>query len=187
MIGEASGIVPDRGLNILYRVTLNTLGKLTDDGLTKNNYSSAQQLANTRLSASTPKGILAGMVVAVGAVSGTIVAGNGGNGSADSLTPVGIAENNAVGYPYESSSGVGSGKCPYINGSGSVVATDLYETANVNAADLTVGYTSGALLYCSANGLLTPAADTARGGTVIGVILTAPSTSDPFMVVQMRI
>ena len=183
MIGEASGIVPDRGLNILYRVTLNSLGKLTDDGLTKNNYSSAQQLANTRLSASTPKGILAGMVVAVGAVSGTIVAGN-----AETLTVVGIAENNAVGYPYESSSGVGSGKCPYLCGSGSVFATDLYETAKASdATDITAGYTPGALLYCSVNGLLTNSADSGEGTTVIGVVLTAPSTSDPFMVVQMRI
>ena len=127
MIGEASGIVPDRGMNILYRVTLNSLGKLTDDGLTKNNYSCAQQLANTRLSASTPKGILAGMVVAVGTVSGTIVAGN-----AETLTPVGIAENNAVGYPYESMSGVGSGKVPYLCGAGSVFATDLYETQSAD-------------------------------------------------------
>lgn len=182
MIGEASGIVPDRGLNILYRVTLNTLGKLTDDGLTKNNYSNAQQLANTRLSSSTPKGILAGSVVAVGAVSGTIVAGN------TTLTPVGIAENNAVGYPYESSSGVGSGKCPYLSGAGSCFATDLYETAQqTTGADITAGYTPGALLYCSENGLLTVTADTGKNSTVIGVILTAPSTSDPFMVVQMRI
>jgi hypothetical protein len=189
MIGEASGIVPDRGMNILYRVTLNSLGKLTDAGLTTNNYSSTQQTANTRLSSSTPKGILAGMVVAVGTVSGTIVICTGGNGSADTanVTPVGIAENNAVGYPYESMSGVGSGKVPYLAGSGSCFATDLYETANVNGVDLTAGYVPGALLYCSANGLLTPAADTARGGTVIGVVLTAPSTSDPFMVVQMRI
>jgi len=184
MIGEASGIVPDRGLNILYRVTLNSLGKLTDDGLTKNNYSSAQQLANTRLSASTPKGILAGMVVAVGAVSGTIVAGN-----AETLTVVGIAENNAVGYPYESSSGVGSGKCPYLSGAGSCFATDLYETATAAGgnADITASYTPGALLYCSVNGLLTNSADSGEGTTVIGVVLTAPSTSDPFMVVQMRI
>ena len=183
MIGEASGILPDRGLNILYRVTLNTLGKLTDDGLPKNNYSNTQQVANTRLSASTPKGILAGMVVAVGAVSGTIVAGN-----ADTLTVVGIAENNAVGYPYESSSGVGSGKCPYLSGTGSCFATDLYETGRASdGADITAGYTPGALLYCSQNGLLTNASDTTKGTVVIGVLLTAPSTSDPFMVVQLRI
>ena len=153
MIGEASGIVPDRGMNILYRVVLNSLGKLTDDGLTHNNYSSTQQTANTRLSASTPKGILAGMVVAVGTVSGTIVVGDGA--TTDVNTPVGIAENNAVGYPYESMSGVGSGKVPYLCGSGSCFATDLYETADTNGDDMTAYYLPGAKLYCSPNGLLT--------------------------------
>jgi hypothetical protein len=180
-------------MNILYRVTLNTLGKLTDDGLTHNNYSTGQQTANTRLSSSTPKGILAGMVVGVGTTSGTIVVGNGA-ANADANTPVGIAENNAVGYPYESSSGVGSGKCPYLSGSGSVFATDLYETADTAAADTTANYTPGCKLYCSPNGLLTNGllangSDNAagHGATVIGVCLTAPSTSDPFMVVQLRI
>lgn len=191
MIGEASGIVPDRGMNILYRVTLNTLGKLTDDGLTQNNYSSPQQVANTRLSSSTPKGILAGSVVAVGTVSGTIVAATGGNGTPpvdnSNVTPVGVAENNAIGYPYESSSGVGSGKCPYLSGSGSVFATDLYETALPTGLAYSTGFVPGCLVYSSANGLLCPAEDKARGGTIVGVVLTAPTTTDPFMVVQMRI
>lgn len=188
MIGEASGIVPDRGMNILYRVVLNTLGKLTDDGLTKDNYASAenstQSAANTRLSSSTPKGILAGMVVSVGSTSGTIVAANGSN------TPVGIAENSAVGYPYESMSGVGSGKVPYLSGAGAVFATDLYETANAAGAAIT--YSPGDYLYTSENGLLINLTPTAEGigspdDTIIGVVLTAPSTSDPFMVVQSRI
>jgi hypothetical protein len=191
MIGEASGIVPDRGMNILYRVTLNSLGKLTDAGLTQNNYSSTQQTDNTRLSSSTPKGILAGSVVAVGSVSGTIVACNGdGKGVIPNVTantPVGIAENNAIGYPYESSSGVGSGKCPYLHGSGSVFATDLYETANVGGSDISADYNPGDALYSSENGLLTVTEDTGKGADVIGIVLTAPSSTDPFMVVQMRI
>ena len=73
MIGEGSGIVPDRGLNILYRTTLNTLMNLTEDGLTKDNLATNQAQANSRLGADTPKGILAGAVLAVGAVSGTVV------------------------------------------------------------------------------------------------------------------
>ena len=181
MIGEASGIVPDRGLNILYRVTLNSLGKLTDDGLTKNNYSSTQQTTNTRLSSSTPRGILAGMVVAAGTVNGTIVACD------QTMQPLGVAENNAVGYPFESSSGVGSGKCPYLSGAGSCFATDLYETQSAATGDITAAYTPGALVYSSTNGLLTNASDSVKGSVAIGVVLTGPSTSDPFMVVQMRI
>jgi hypothetical protein len=101
---------------------------------------------------------------------------------------VGIAENNAIGYPYESSSGVGSGKVPYLSGAGSCFATDLYETAKASdASDITAGLVPGAKLYTSVNGLLTTATDSSYGSTVIGVILTAPSSSDPFMVVQMRI
>lgn len=186
MIGEASGIVPDRGLNILYRVTMNTLMNLDSHGLTHDNYSSDQQVANTRLSADTPKGILAGAVVGVGAatVSGVIrLAAN----AAATYTPLGIAINNAVGYPYESSSGVGSGKCPYLHGSGTVFATDLYETSNV-AGNAVLTYTPGLPLYASANGLLvnaTGAADTSMG--VVGIVLIPPSASDPFMVVQLRI
>lgn len=188
MIGEASGIVPDRGMNVLLRVTLNTLGKLTDAGLTQDNYASApnstQAQANTRLSTSTPKGVLAGMIVSVGTTSGTIVAATGAN------SPVGIAVNNAVGYPYESMSGVGSGKLPYAAGAGTVFATDLYETANAAGAAIT--YSPGEYLYASANGLLINLTPTAEGiaspdDTIIGVVLTAPSTSDPFMIVQLRI
>ena len=184
--GENSGIVPDRSLNVLYRTTLNTLGKLTEAGLTQSNTTgNAQKTANTRLGTDTPTGILAGSVVAVGTESGTIVAAVGDTGFGGTAnTPVGIALNSAVGYPYESSSGVASGKVPYIHGAGSVVATDIYETRNkAAAADLV--YASGDKLYASENGLLTNEAG--AEGTVIGVCLSAPSSSDPFMVVQMRI
>lgn len=188
MIGEASGIVPDRSMNVLERVVQNTLGKLTDAGLTQDNYLGAnnttQSAANTQLSANTPKGVLGGMVVSVGTTSGTIVQANGSN------SPVGVALNNAVGYPYESMSGVGSGKLPYLSGAGSVFAVDLYETANAAGAAIT--YSPGDYLYTSENGLLinlTPTAESISSpdDTIIAVVLTAPSSSDPFMVAQMRI
>jgi hypothetical protein len=179
MIGEASGLAPDRGLNILYRVSMNTLMNLTDADLTQVNYSTAvpQQLANTRLSANTPKGLLAGSVVMAGTVAGTVVACDA------SHQPLGVVINNAVGYPFESSSGVASGKCPYLHGSGTVFTTDLYETAEVGGAALIIPYAAGVLLYSSVNGLIT----TVAGTLAIGVCLIAPSASDPFMVVQMRI
>jgi hypothetical protein len=178
MIGEASGLAPDRGLNILYRVTMNSLMNLTETDLTQNNYSSAQQLANTRLSASTPKGLLAGSVVKCSTTAGAVDA-CGATG-----VPVGVVINNAVGYPFESSSGVASGKCPYLHGSGTVFSTDMYETAEVGGAVLTIPYSAGISLYCSVNGLLTTVSG---GGAVVGICLIAPSASDPFMVVQMRI
>jgi hypothetical protein len=116
-------------------------------------------------------------VVSVGA-SGTVV-----RSAAADTDVVGIVVNNAVGYPYESSSGVGSGKCVYLHGASSVFTTDLYETRNAaNSADL--AYSAGDLLYASQNGLLT---NQSGGGTIVGVVLIAPSTTDPFMAVQMRI
>lgn len=180
MIGEGSGIVQDRGLNILYRVTLNTLMNLTDDGLTRNNYSGTQALANTRLSADSPKGILAGQVVKVGTVSGTVVIATGASGE----VPVGFAINNAVGYPFESSSGVGSGKCPYIHGTGTVFSTDLYETTYANGSTPCV-FNPGTKLYVSANGML--CTEQLNSQSAVAVVLIAPSATDPFMAVQSLI
>jgi hypothetical protein len=187
MIGEGSGIAPDRGLNILYRVTMNTLMNLTDDGLTRDNYgANNQSLANTRLSADSPKGILAGQVVCVGTVSGTVVACTGTNAASTVLVgrPVGVAINNAVGYPFESSSGVGSGKCPYIHGSGTVFSTDLYETFAQDGTTPIV-FTAGAAIYVSQNGMFTTVANSTS--FVVGVVLIAPSATDPFMAVQLTI
>jgi hypothetical protein len=188
MVGEGSGIAPDRGLNILNRVTMNTLMNLTDAGLTRDNYgANVQSLANTRLSADTPKGILAGQFVCVGAVSGTVVACTGTNAAPSVLVgrPVGVAINNAVGYPFESSSGVASGKCPYLHGTGTVFSTDLYETCTQAGAGAPITYTPGALLYVSQNGLISSAADSLS--ILVGIVLIAPSATDPFMVVQLSI
>jgi len=88
--------------------------------------------------------------------------------------------NNAVGYPYESSSGVGSGKCVYLHGASSVFTTDLYETAGLAGG----AWAAGNSVYSSANGFLT---NNNGGGTLLGVVLIAPSATDPFMAVQMRI
>ena len=185
MIGEASGLAPDRGLNILYRVSMNTLMNLTDTDLTQNNYSTGQQTNNTRLSANTPKGLLAGSIVKAGTVAGTVLACT----AAAADYPLGVVINNAVGYPFESSSGVASGKCPYLHGCGTVFSTDLYETSLV-AGGVTVvtAYAAGLPLYVSPNGLLTTMTGGVEGGDiVVGIVLIAPSASDPFMVVQMRI
>jgi len=169
MIGEASGIVPDKGLNIMYRGTLNSYGNINDAGLTEAN---GTNNGSARITADTPAGILAGMVVSVNS-DGVIVKSAGTSADAE----VGIAVNAAVGYAFESSSGVASGKVPYLCGTGSMYATDLYEddVASANA---------GSLVYASTDGLLT-ITDTAV--TVIGVILKAATTIDPFIVVQSRI
>jgi hypothetical protein len=154
---------------------------LTDAGLTRNNYgANTQATANTRLSANTPNGILAGQLLKVGTVSGTVVIATGASGE----VPVGVAINNAVGYPFESGSGVGSGKAPYAHGTGTVVSTDLYETF---AADATtpMTYSPGAKLYVSQNGMFSTTQ--LNSGLVVGVVLIAPSATDPFMVIQLTI
>ena len=187
MVGEGSGIVPDRGLNILYRVTMNTLMNLTDAGLTRDNYgANARSTANTRLSADTPKGILAGQFVCCSTTAGAVVACTGSNIDASVLIgkPIGVAINNAVGYPYESSSGVGSGKCPYLHGSGTVYSTDLYETYDY-LGTTAITYAAGNIVYCSGNGFITNVSDSV--GYMLGVILIAPTTTDPFMVVQLTL
>lgn len=181
MVGEGSAIAPDRGLNILYRATMNTLMNLTDAGLTRDNYgANTQATANTRLSADTPKGILAGQVVKVGTVSGTVIAATG----AASEAPVGVAINNAVGYPFESSSGVASGKCPYIHGTGTVFSTDLYETFEADAVTV-VTFTPGAVVYVSQNGMF--CTEQLNSQPAVGIVLIAPSATDPFMVIQLTI
>jgi hypothetical protein len=160
---------------------------LTAEGLTRDNYgANAQSLANTRLGPDTPKGILAGQIVTAGTTNGTVVACTGTNVAATVLVgrPIGVAINNAVGYPFESSSGVGSGKCPYVHGSGTVISTDLYETVEQDGTT-PITYTPGAVLYCSQNGMFSTVADSV--GYVVGVVLIAPTATDPFMVIQLTI
>jgi hypothetical protein len=102
--------------------------------------------------------------------------------------PLGVAINNAVGYPFESSSGVGSGKCPYIHGSGTVFSTDMYETCTQAGAAAPITYSAGSILYVSQNGLISNAVSTAPTGVAayaVGICLIAPSATDPFMVVQL--
>jgi len=181
MVGEGSGIVPDRGLNILLRVSMNTILNLTDAGLTATNTCYNPTAADVRITSDTPTGVLAGQVVMCGTVNGTALKSDGTG------APLGVAINNAVGYSYESMSGVGSGKLPYLHGAGSVFSTDLYEVYNSDGATA-LTYAAGNVLYVSANGNLTNQASIgALDQTFIGVVIVAPTATDPYMVVQMRI
>ena len=181
--------VPDTHCDVLYRQTYNTLGTITDAGLTQDNrVGNAQKANNTRLTTSTNKGILAGSVVAV-AGDGTI-GPCAGDSSAVADKAVGIAVNDALGNAYESSSAVASKRVVYAHGSGSVFKTDIYETkATDGTANVT--YTAGDFLYASQNGLLTNTSGMDNTNltysTLIGIVLDAPSSSDAYMIVQMRI
>jgi hypothetical protein len=181
-----SNPTPDTHLEVLYRQTYNTYGQITAVGLTQDNrIGNGQKTGNQRLTAATPKGILAGSVVAV--------AGDGLIGPCTDMTSafdkaVGIAVNNALGNPYESSSAVASNKVVYAHGTGTVIRTDLYEY--VDMTGVTVQYTAGDKMYSSQNGLLTNAAGndgSVSNSTLVGILLQKPSATDPYMAVQLRV
>jgi len=187
-----SNPVPDTHCDVLYRQTYNTYGQITTEGLTQDNrVGNAQKVGNTRLTAATPKGILAGSVVAV--------AGDGliGPCAGDSTTvfdkAVGIAVNNALGNPYESSSAIASNKVVYAHGTGTVIRTDIYEVVQTDGVS-TITYTAGDKMYASQNGLLTNSAGFADASsitlglaTMVGILLQKPTGTDPYMVVQLRV
>jgi hypothetical protein len=190
-----SNPTPDTHLEVLYRQTYNTLGAITTAGLTQDNrVGNTQKVANTRLSASTPKGILAGSVVAV------VGEGQIGPCAGDSTTAfdmaVGIAVNNALGNPYESSSAVASNKVVYAHGTGTVIRTDLYEVV-LSDGSTPITYAYGDKMYSSKNGLLTNEADidasslsqvgTSPKATLMGILLQKPTATDLYMTVQLRV
>ena len=186
-MGQASNPTPDTRMEVLQRQAYNTLGGIIAADLTQDNrVGNAQKVANTRLNAATPKGVLAGSIVAV-AGNGLIGACAGDSTTADKA--VGIAINNAVGNPYESSSGVSSGKVVYAHGTGTVLRTDIYETYKKDGVTA-VTYTAGDKLWSSQNGLLINVLDSTNNApyaTLIGICLSAPTATDSYMSVQMRI
>jgi hypothetical protein len=182
---------PDTHVEVLYRQTYNSRSDITAGGLTQNNtVGNDQKKNNARWVAATPPlGILAGSVVAV---AGDFSVGPcAGDSSATFDKAVGIAVNNAVGNPYESSSAVASGKAVYAHGTGTVVHTDIYETKETDGT-ANISYTAGDKLYASQNGLLTNLSGLDNTNltysTLIGICLKAPVPgSDPYMAVQLRI
>jgi hypothetical protein len=180
---------PDTHCEVLYRQTYNTAGEIIAAGLTQNNrVGNAQKVGNARLNASTPLGILAGSIVAV--AGDGLIGPCAGDSTATFDKAVGVAVNNAVGNPFESSSAVASGKVVYAHGTGTVLRTDIYETKETDGATDIV-YTAGDKLYSSQNGLFTNLSgldNTALTySTLIGICLSAPSASDSYMAVQLRI
>ena len=181
--------VPNTHCETLYRQTYNTYGAITSVGLTQDNrVGNDQKKNNTRLNTNTNKGILAGSVVAT---VGDQQIGPCAGDTTNADKAVGIAVNDAVGNPYEASSAVGSGKVVYMHGSGTVLSTDIYETKQTDGT-AAVTYTYGDLLYASQNGILTNTSGMATDATwgihtIIGIVLKAPSSSDAYMMLQMRI
>jgi len=192
--------VPNGHMEVLYRQTYNSIGGTTTADFTQSNTTAnVQAQANTialggRLS--TTLGILAGSVVAVVSGQDNVIGPCVGDSTTVYDKAVGIAINDAVGNPFESSSGIASQKVVYCHGSGTVFKTDIYETCTTAGAGNAISYSAGDLLYASQNGLLTNASGLANSATAIssgaitkiGVLLKAPAgSSDPYMMVQLKI
>lgn len=187
---------PNTHMEVLYRQTFNTLGGITAAGLTQiNTLGNDQKKNNTRWN--TPYGAGPNTTINKGILGGSVVAvvGNGliGPCAGDSTVfdaAVGIAVNDAVGNPFESSSAVASQKVVYCHGTGTVFDTDIYETKGTDGTAV-IQYNPGDLLYASQNGLLTNSQGLVRtptaAYTVIGIVLQAPTVSTPYMYVQMKI
>jgi hypothetical protein len=186
-LGQSNLVVSDSGMKILERGTLNSIMGVDEAGLIKDNTTENDQAkGNTTLSPVTSKGLLSGQVVEV-KTDGIV-------GIADSATDgtapvVGLAINDAAGYPYESMSGIGSQRAPYIHGTSSVVIVDKFETVKVDGST-TIAYAAGEKLYASQNGFLTNAsglASVGAGAVSVGLVLVAPTATQPGMYVQLRV
>lgn len=191
MRGQSNNVAPVYEVQPLYRGTLNTYSSLEEAGLTVNNKGNAQALANTTLDDATPNGVLGGAVVRITGPATIGLADDANTGVQDGI--VGIAIRNAAGEAFESTSSVASGVLTYIHGTGSLVKVPIYETYATNGTTaLDYSSSAGKPVYASQNGLLTieeglNGGTAGAGATVIGVIVEPPTTSNPAMVVQLRV
>lgn len=142
--------------------------KVAAEVFTKDNSASN----SARINAYTPKGVLGGSVAGY---TGDFEVGPATAAS----VPAGLFLNDATPNVYDNNAALASGKIAVIRQM-ATVEVDVYETKNGDA-DLT--YAVGDLLYASANGLLTKVA----GTHVVGVCVKAPTGTDPFMGVDLRI
>ena len=146
-------------LKIHYAVTRDTLAVLQTSDFTRTNVKFDGSGGTVALGADFPDGQLGGQV--------TVHTGSfeiGVMGATDEF-PIGLFINDAAGSPFENTPAVGSGKSPYVSGSGSVCEVDIWESADAAGA-LGISYTAGTLLWGSANGLVTTEVATHLLGTV---------------------
>ena len=184
MAGYSNLVTSENKTLPVYRGTENAILNVSQNGITNVNYSAAAQVAaNTTISSSVPAGILAGMVVKVD-TTGNLDIQKVATGVA-----LGVALNDAAGYPYESTNATASGKVTYVHGTQAVLKVTRYETADTAGA--AISYAPGDLLYASANGFLTNvaglAAAPAAGTQAVAVVLVKPTALDLSMLIQLRI
>lgn len=145
--------------------------KVNADVFTKDNSVST----SSRINNYTPKGVLGGSVAGI--------VGDYEVGAATTTTvPVGLFVNNATPNVYDNNAALASGKIAVIRQM-ATVEVDVYETKDANSKNLV--YVAGDLLYASANGLLTK--EDSGSQQVVGVCIKAPTGTDPFMGVDLRV
>lgn len=134
-----------------------------------------------------PAGYLAGQVIKVGTDGALVPAKHTANGDDGAI--VGVALNDAVGYAYESTNSLASGKLTYMHGSTGVVKVFRWENVKVDGKTA-ITYAAGDKLYASKNGLLTnkdglATGVTEAGSTVVGILLAI--VDDSTFIVQLRV
>jgi hypothetical protein len=188
MRGVSNKITANKGLNPIYRGTLNGLCAISDLGMDRDNLTGVQAQGNTTLSTKTPRGVLAGSVVAIVAAA-TVGPALAAAGVLAGI--VGIAVRNAAGEEYESTNSEASGGITYLHGTNTVVEVPVYETKATNGTTV-LTYAAGEALYASVNGLLTNAAGltggaAAAGATEVAVVIDPPTASNPVLTIQLRV
>jgi len=155
-------------LKIHYAVFRDTLPVLKTADFTRTNVKFTAGPGTGPLGADYPDGALGGQVVVH---SGSYEVGV--MDDPDGVAPIGLFINDAAGSPFENTPAVGSGKSPFVSGSGSVCEVDIFETFSSGGAALV--YAAGNLLYGSANGLLTK--EDAAGAIAFGTCYRTPGTA----------
>ena len=149
---------------------------LEADAFTQNNFPSGR--VNDTLSAETSKGVLSGSVAGI--------VGNAVIGMADeNNTPVGFYLNDAVGNPFENSPAVASGKGVYYTLKGGLIKLDVYET-HLESGLTALTYAPKDKLYTSKFGFVTneePSVSNDVGAEVVGIVLSTPTASDPYLTI----
>lgn len=153
-------------LKIHYAAFRDTLPVLHTSDFTRTNVKFASGGGTAALGADFPDGQLGGhVVVHTGSYEVGVMS------APTSETPIGLFINDAAGSPFENTPAVGSGKSPFVSGSGSVCEVDIFESFTSAGAAQT--YAAGDVLYGSANGLLTKEVI----GTPFGTCYRTPGTA----------
>jgi len=156
-------------LRIQYVGHRNSLFSLEEDAFTHDHKPAG--VTNDTILSSMPKGVLGGSVAGL---KGDLLVGSCERAD----RPLGLFINNAAGNPFENTPAVASEKGPFVHCLGAC-QVDVYETNDDDGAGAALEYEAGDLLYSSANGLLTKEAG--GGQVAVGVVVKAPSASDPWL------